>query len=463
MDHHEDAESPDDVPDPDDAGAVDHPDLNTPVLDEAFIAGATIHEPSASERLDGPGPYGPVGGTAGGGAISGFEPTRVFITTSRSDGPRAGNRFDEYDYLGPEDPGHPYDPVDDEDAELRRRSLRRRRRRGRTVKALALLVVLATFAVYGLDHFVTGIQLLPWTRMQRALSGNEPPAGDTAITPPGDDGTDDPSDASSDSEGTQEEIRIIRGENWPPAPENPSNERVLPGVRATTSGSHEFIMNQDDGSGPVAYDPCRTISYVVSGASKAPLEGRELLDEAIAEVSRVTGLAFVDEGMTTERPSEQRRAFQPHRYGARWAPVLIAWSDATESPRLAESPTEPGTTEIDILGYAGSNAVGLRTVHPGDTSSPADSGAGDIDRMIYVTGAVTLDGPDFASLLRTPGGREIARAAILHELAHLVGLAHVDDPTQLLYPSLQPHVTEFGGGDLEGLATLGSGRCMPEI
>lgn len=490
MDHHEGADPDDDIPDPDpDHGSGDDPagepgnaaagepgnaavepsgseqpvpefsDVDSPILDEAFIASATIHEPSASERFDGPGPYGMSTGP-GGGIGSGFEPTRVFITTSRSqpvdddwvDEPGVADGVDHDDYHD--------GPFDAEDEFLHRRSLRRRRRRGRIVKALALLVVLATFAVYGLDHFVTGIQLLPWTRVNRALSGNEAPTGATALSPPDDDPSDD---ASEEPEESQEQVRIIRGENWPPAPQNPSTERVLPVVIASTSGPHEFIMTQDDGSGPIAYDPCRPIPYVISGASKAPLEGRQLIEESIAEVTRATGLAFVDEGVTTERPSDKRRSYQPNRYGARWAPVLIAWSDPTESPRLAESPPELDTPEMDILGYAGSNAVGLRTVESKDSGSNGETADPDMDQMIYVTGSVTLDGPDFASLLQTPGGYEIARAAIMHEFAHLVGLAHIDDPSQLMFPSLQPNVREFAGGDLEGLAALGAGRCMPEI
>lgn len=477
MDHHEDADSSDDdITDPgheptDDGdgtgdGLDGRGDIDPPVLDDAFVAGATIHEPSASERLDAPGPYGFPGGAIGGQGI-GFEPTRVFITTSRQH-PDEDQGSDGHDTEPWGEAGHTYGPdhggdFADEDEFLRQRSARRRRRRGRTVKVLALLVVLATFVVYGLDHFVTGIQLLPWTRMNRALSGNEAPDGDTAVTPADGDLSDDDMARSGD---VQEEVRITRGDNWPPAPAEPSTDRVLPPVVATTTGPHEFIMTQDDEVSPVAYDPCRPIRYVISGASKAPLEGKQLIEESLAEVTRVTGLAFVDEGVTTERPSDQRRSYQPNRYGSRWAPVLIAWSDPTESPRLAENPPELGSNDMDILGYAGSSAVGLRTVEPeGPQGALSDTTAGetDLDRMIFVTGAVTLDGPDFASLLQTPGGYEIARAAIMHEFAHLVGLAHIDDPTQLLFPALQPNVHDFAGGDLEGLAALGAGRCMPEI
>lgn len=50
----------------------------------------------------------------------------------------------------------------------------------------------------------------------------------------------------------------------------------------------------------------------------------------------------------------------------------------------------------------------------------------------------------------------------MHELAHVVGLDHVDDPTQLMNPE-GTGVTEFAAGDLAGLAVLGGGQCVPEL
>ncbi|MGJ9411746.1 matrixin family metalloprotease [Aeromicrobium sp. CF4.19] len=63
-----------------------------------------------------------------------------------------------------------------------------------------------------------------------------------------------------------------------------------------------------------------------------------------------------------------------------------------------------------------------------------------------------LDGPQLASL-----DSERSRAVLLHELAHLVGLDHVDDTDELMYPTSGP--LEWGPGDLAGLEALGEGRC----
>ncbi|WP_422677956.1 matrixin family metalloprotease [Blastococcus brunescens] len=50
---------------------------------------------------------------------------------------------------------------------------------------------------------------------------------------------------------------------------------------------------------------------------------------------------------------------------------------------------------------------------------------------------------------------------MLHEIGHLVGLDHVSDRTQLMYPSAG-HTLDFASGDLAGLAALGDGECMTD-
>ena len=47
--------------------------------------------------------------------------------------------------------------------------------------------------------------------------------------------------------------------------------------------------------------------------------------------------------------------------------------------------------------------------------------------------------------------------SLFQQLGHLVGLDHVDDPTQLMYPTTE--VTDFGRGDRHGLALLGRTPC----
>ena len=72
---------------------------------------------------------------------------------------------------------------------------------------------------------------------------------------------------------------------------------------------------------------------------------------------------------------------------------------------------------------------------------------------------MVFDAPQMRRILRQPGGRDRARAIVLHELGHLVGLLHVDDPGELMHREDVGRL-ELGPGDREGLAALGSGTCF---
>ena len=220
-----------------------------------------------------------------------------------------------------------------------------------------------------------------------------------------------------------------------PRPSRQAAESPEPlGVPVITAagGPHDFALRQPYSDDPVAYDPCRTIRYVVNERTMPP-GAQMLVRDAVETVGKATGLRFVFEGATDEIVVAQRSPFQHDRYGDRWAPVLIAWSDPTELPDLAG----------DVAGLGGSRAV-----------LPARDGP-----AVYVTGLVALDGPQIRDMYRSVGGRLAAKGVVLHELGHLVGLGHVDDPSQLMHGS--SGTVDLQPGDLEGLARLGGGACLP--
>lgn len=194
---------------------------------------------------------------------------------------------------------------------------------------------------------------------------------------------------------------------------------------------YAFIHTLDNGE-PVRWSTCEPIQYVVRPDNE-PDGARALLEESLERITDATGLEFEDVGSTDEAPSQRRRLYQPQRYGERWAPVLIAYSNPQEDARL----------EGRLAGYGGPAFVRVGRGTPRN-----------------VSGAVVFDVEQMTSM----GGDDAIRAVMLHEFAHLIGLAHVDDRGQLMNPVLYgTDVTDLQDGDLAGLEILGDGECYEPI
>ena len=224
-----------------------------------------------------------------------------------------------------------------------------------------------------------------------------------------------------------------------PSPDRSASKVPLgqpPAVPSGRTGPYAFAQYQPGSPAPVAWDPCRPVHYVVNPEG-APSGGAQLVADAVARTSAATGLQFVYDGPTDERFSPGRQAFQPGRYGDRWAPVLITWADGAAVPELAGA----------VLGLGGA------------TSASAPDG-----RLVYVSGVLALDSTDIAATTTQAGGTSRARAIVQHEVGHLVGLGHVADPRELMFTEESPLQTDdWGSGDRAGLAALGAGPCVPDL
>ncbi|TLM72752.1 matrixin family metalloprotease [Pseudarthrobacter sp. NamB4] len=202
---------------------------------------------------------------------------------------------------------------------------------------------------------------------------------------------------------------------------------------AMGSDSYRFLAVNADGK-PVGYSPCRPLHYVVNDRL-APAGAQQLVTEAISTISAATGIQFVHDGATDEQPSPQRPPYQPDAYGERWAPLLIAWTTPETAPQLKGK----------VIGTGGS------------THFSYDGGP-----KTFVTGGLDLDAPQIADELLNPDGHLYARAVILHELSHVMGLDHVDDPAQLMYPEIGTP-EGLSPGDLNGLYELGKAPCRKDL
>lgn len=186
---------------------------------------------------------------------------------------------------------------------------------------------------------------------------------------------------------------------------------------------------------PVRYNPCEPIHYVIN-PTLAPPTAIEDVQTAFAVTAETTGLEFVYDGTTTEIPSPGRSSYQPARYGQRWAPIVVGWTSGA-----------PFSITSEVEG-ASAIAAGGSVYEFNEEGLP-----------VYVTGLAAFDAN--AELRPGFGGRTWGQA-MLHELGHVVGLGHVDDPTSVMNPLIGSRAASWGGSDREGLWALGmGGACVP--
>lgn len=187
-----------------------------------------------------------------------------------------------------------------------------------------------------------------------------------------------------------------------------------------TVGSHRFMYRFDDGS-HARWNPCQPISYALN-LSGAPGFARTDVEAAIARVEAATGLDFQYAGETAGgldgRPPTG-------------VDTVIAFASPSENDAL-------------------SGAAGLG----GGSYSPAWYGA---DPRV-VNGFVLVNRT--VSFTQGLGGSGL-QGLLLHEIGHMVGLDHVDDYGEVMYPVMHPLPNGYGPGDRQGLWALGAAQgCL---
>jgi len=194
-----------------------------------------------------------------------------------------------------------------------------------------------------------------------------------------------------------------------------------------TRGDGYALWALDRAGAPLRWDACTPIGVVLSTV-EAPDGAEDDLREALTRLSDASGLRLELRGTTDERPSADRALVVDTAAGWAWAPVLVGW-------------------------VAPDAALGLT---PLDRGIALPVAVRDGDREAFVTGQVALNARR-TDLVPGFGDRSDAwGATLLHELVHLVGLDHVDDPSQLMSTDPGSGPVVFGAGDLAGLARVGA-------
>lgn len=205
-------------------------------------------------------------------------------------------------------------------------------------------------------------------------------------------------------------------------------ERMAPAVVTDAKGPFEWEAT--DANGPILQDPCRPIHWQLSTFGM-PIGAEDVAIAAVDSVAAHTGLVFVYDGRTGSRPSFDGPLLV-RGDGWEYAPMIIGWGSGDELADLGGDTTGVGGARISPGAYG--------------------------DQQYFRTGTVILDTSDISAELVSSDDKTRTQAVLMHELGHVVGLDHVTDPNQLMYAT-SVGVTEWGPGDLQGLALAGAGSC----
>lgn len=191
----------------------------------------------------------------------------------------------------------------------------------------------------------------------------------------------------------------------------------LDGVEGSGGDGYTYLITTDSGA-PITW-PCEATIDVVVNPEGAPEWYEDLLASSFATVNEASGFTVRLAGETDDRSFGEKRV----------GDVLLGWADEGEVAALAGATAGIGGATYATGPGGGGHAIG---------------------------GTVVLD-------TDLPGGwfrdKDADREMIMtHELIHVLGLGHTEDPTQLMAAEHRDQVG-LGEGDRAGLQALHQHAC----
>jgi len=215
----------------------------------------------------------------------------------------------------------------------------------------------------------------------------------------------------------------------PPTDDSPKIIRPEGPAPAASGGTFKFF--DELGSRPPYVSNCAPIRFVIR-KERMPAGGKELVLEGFQRVANVTGLTFRWDGFTDDVYDFNQRRFR-FPWEAEQQALWVGWANDSEIPDMGPRNDAAGF----VVGLGGPGLITER-----------DDGQFEI-----LGGAVALRADWEAPVAFGRG--EVWGNVFLHEVGHAMGLDHVNDRGEQMYPSVQRDGPDtYGPGDTRALESI---------